>query len=131
MVNIDLDYVRNFACFATGLHVTEVAHDYQPRVTRYVCDVLELKNSYDTWHGKNHFYSLLQAYNPATILSGTKNVAKGLKSITQGAKKNEGKTWFSQLSDKSKLYDIQICAWTCNIPIFMQGKASKHLCTGL
>ena len=36
-------------------------------------------------------------------LLGTKNVAKGMRKITVGPKKSEGKTWFSQLSDKSKL----------------------------
>ena len=35
-------------------------------------------------------------------LLGTKNVAKAMRKITVGPKKSEGKTWFSQLSDKSK-----------------------------
>lgn len=34
-----------------GLNVVEMAHDYQPQVTRYVMDELQLLNSYDTWHG--------------------------------------------------------------------------------
>ena len=61
-------------------------------------------NSYDTWHGKNHL-DLRQDCDPNMlwrIYVGTKNVAKGMKTIAQGAKKNEGKTWFSQLSDKSE-----------------------------
>ena len=35
-------------------------------------------------------------------ITGTKNVAKQLKTLCQGAKKNDGKTWFAQLADKSK-----------------------------
>ena len=34
-----------------GLVVSEVAHDYQPAVTKYVTDELDCLNSYDTWHG--------------------------------------------------------------------------------
>ena len=33
-----------------GLHVTEVAHDIQQQVSRFVNE-LGLVNSYDTWHG--------------------------------------------------------------------------------
>ena len=33
-----------------GLHVTEVAHDIQQQVSRFI-DELGLVNSYDTWHG--------------------------------------------------------------------------------
>lgn len=40
---------------------------------------------------------------PLLTLLGTKNVAKGMRKITVGPKRSEGKTWFSQLSDKSKL----------------------------
>ena len=35
------------------LKVVEVAHDYQPQVSRYVTDDLCLLNSYDTWHGNS------------------------------------------------------------------------------
>ena len=31
--------------------MTEVAHDYQAKIQRYVTDELKLLNSYDTWHG--------------------------------------------------------------------------------
>ena len=41
----------------TGLHVTEVAHDFQTQVTAYIKGKHdgkpELVNSFDTWHG-NH-----------------------------------------------------------------------------
>lgn len=35
-----------------GLNVTEVAHDYEPLVTRFITEELLAINSYDTWHGK-------------------------------------------------------------------------------
>ena len=35
----------------TGLKVTEVAHDIQMQVARYLQD-MGFVNSYDTWHGK-------------------------------------------------------------------------------
>ena len=44
----------NYACaflYNVGLHVTEVAHDIQQQVSRYVTSDLSLVNSYDTWHG--------------------------------------------------------------------------------
>ena len=34
-----------------GLNVTEVAHDIQQTVSRYITLDLSLVNSYDTWHG--------------------------------------------------------------------------------
>ena len=34
-------------------------------------------------------------------LTGTKNVARGMKLIAVGAVKRAGKTWFPELSDKS------------------------------
>ena len=44
--------------YTPGLHVTEVAHDFQVQVSRYVMDELGLQNSYDTWHGKlTHTYT--------------------------------------------------------------------------
>ena len=38
-----------------------------------------------------------------SISPGTKNVAKSMQKIAVGTKKNEGKTWFPQLADKSML----------------------------
>uniref|UniRef100_A0A1X7USZ7 Mutator-like transposase domain-containing protein n=1 Tax=Amphimedon queenslandica TaxID=400682 RepID=A0A1X7USZ7_AMPQE len=66
-----------------GLNVTEVAHDNSPSVTSYIVEELQLKNSYDTWHG-------------------TKNVAKAMTSIATGTKKRAGITWYPELSDKRK-----------------------------
>ena len=38
------------------------------------------------------------------FIFGTKKVKPALKSICQGAKKNEGKTWFHELSDKRRFH---------------------------
>ena len=62
------------------------------------------------------------AYNFSYL--GTKNVAKSLKKIAVGTKKTEGKTWFSQLSDKSKLFYMSM--YTHNdIVLFHVGKSIK------
>ena len=34
-----------------GVNVVEVAHDIQSAVSKYGREILELVNSYDTWHG--------------------------------------------------------------------------------
>ena len=34
-----------------GLNISEVAHDIQAQVSKYVSVTLGLVNSYDTWHG--------------------------------------------------------------------------------
>lgn len=47
----DLESILALTCLVLDLNVVEVAHDYQPQVTRYVTDELHLLNSYDTWHG--------------------------------------------------------------------------------
>lgn len=38
--------------WCAGLHVAEVAHDFQQQVRRYITEELHLLNSYDTWHGE-------------------------------------------------------------------------------
>ena len=43
---------NSFHFSTAGLNVTEVAHDYQPQVSRFVTNELHATNSYDTWHGK-------------------------------------------------------------------------------
>ena len=35
-----------------GVNVTEVDHDFQVSVMKYVTTELGILNSYDTWHGK-------------------------------------------------------------------------------
>ena len=86
-------------CFI-GLNIKEVAHDYATSVSDYIISELQLLNSYDTWHGK-----IFEMYlNMMCILfmscKGTKNVAKAMKKIAQGAAKWEGTKWFRDLSDK-------------------------------
>ena len=34
------------------MNITEVAHDFQVGVKKYVTEELGVVNSYDTWHGK-------------------------------------------------------------------------------
>ena len=58
-INID---VYPYTCLVLELNIVEVAHDYQPQVTRYVTDDLQLLNSYDTWHG-NYLVLILVEYN--------------------------------------------------------------------
>ena len=36
-----------------GLRVTEVAHDMQTQVAKYIKEDLKVTNFYDTWHGKS------------------------------------------------------------------------------
>ncbi len=81
-----------------------VAHDNCTSVRSYVVNDLKLKNSYDTWHGENDWYSnhLLYLKLRSVYVTGTKNVAKNLKKAIGGIRK-AGKTWFPELSDKSKL----------------------------
>lgn len=43
---------------SSGLNVTEVAHDSQVQVKKYVCEELGLLNSYDTWHGQHSCISV-------------------------------------------------------------------------
>ena len=38
--------------YIVGVNVTEVAHDFQVTVMKYVTTELGIINSYDTWHGK-------------------------------------------------------------------------------
>jgi hypothetical protein len=79
-----------------GLNVTEVAHDCQLQVSRYVVDELALHNSYDTWHG-------------------TKNAAKEISKVCKGTLRSEGKTWFRELSDKKKSTKVRLywCMKVC------------------
>lgn len=44
--------IYSCTCLSAGLHVTEVAHDFQQQVRRYITEELCLLNSYDTWHGE-------------------------------------------------------------------------------
>ena len=46
--------------FNEGLNITEVAHDYQATIKKYV-EELGMMNSYDTWHGMAYicFYCVM------------------------------------------------------------------------
>ena len=92
----------------TGLNVVEVAHDNCPSVKSYIVNDLKLINSYDTWHGE-YGQQRSNEHCRSSCLSGTKNVAKGLKKIVAGAMKNAGKTWFPELSGKSKSTSYNYC----------------------
>ena len=99
----------------------------------YVVDELSLCNSYDTWHGKciarvvMHIYMFTSCFTQSqphiraawptctyvvrvitlyvcTIISGTKNAAKEIKTVCAGPKCTEGKIWFSELADKSMIF---------------------------
>lgn len=72
-----------------GLNIVEVAHDMQQQVSKFVTNEMKLVNSFDTWHG-------------------TKNVAKQLKKITQGPKKETNVSWFPELADKRKSIKIHL-----------------------
>ena len=54
-------YCLKLNWYCKGLNITEVAHDISASVKSYIVEDLQLKNSYDTWHGKSfhflHFFS--------------------------------------------------------------------------
>lgn len=86
----------------SGLNVSEVAHDHQVQVKKYVVEELHLKNSSDTWHGKSFFIPCCHTckLSCSAFTSGTKGVAKAMNKIAQGPAYKEGTTWFQQLFDK-------------------------------
>ena len=86
--------------FFLGMNIVEVAHDMNSTVSSYITDELGLWNSYDTWHG--NFISLLFMCILKLQDTGTKNVSKSLKPLTEGAQKRRNITWFPELTDKSK-----------------------------
>ena len=84
--------------------MTEVAHDHQVCVKKFVTEELGVINSYDTWHG----IFLIYLKNPFLIKRmhtiGTKNVVKKVKKVAEGKVKDEGKVWFKELRDKRMLF---------------------------
>ena len=84
------------------MNITEVAHDIQQQVSRYVTGSMGVVNSYDTWHGKMHQTSGSGLFMLILPFEGTKNVAKEMKKITDGLVRNRGVTWFPELVDKRK-----------------------------
>ena len=94
--------------YNAGVNITEVAHDIQTQVLKYVSN---------TWTGQLLWHLAWYSYMcmcvamlVPTILythnnsygTGTKNVAKEMKKITEGRVKERGKKWFPDLADKSK-----------------------------
>ncbi|XP_068738170.1 uncharacterized protein [Montipora capricornis] len=65
-----------------GYNVTEVAHDCVMALKTWFRGK-GIKNSFDTWHG-------------------TKGVARDMKKICSGARRDEGTKWFTELADKAK-----------------------------
>ena len=64
---------------------------------------LGIINSFDTWHGMPILFKCLWCLCASMcIYVGTKNVGKEMKKVSQGLKRNRGKTWFPELSDKRK-----------------------------
>ena len=101
---------------ALGLHITEVAHDIQGQVSKYVTKDLGLVNSYDTWHGmfRITIVSVLTLLCKALDTHschfiGTKNVAKELRKITEGRVRDRDVSWFPELYYKSKMLYTALC----------------------
>lgn len=68
-----------------GLHVAEVAHDFQQTIQRHVTQDLGLLNSYDTWHGMlQFFFAAVIIIFFCNYIEGTKNVAKTLVKVYKG-----------------------------------------------
>ncbi|XP_015764652.1 PREDICTED: uncharacterized protein LOC107343583 isoform X1 [Acropora digitifera] len=65
-----------------GHNVKEIAHDCVMALKAWF-QGKGIKNSFDTWHG-------------------TKGVARDMKKICSGTRRDEGIKWFTQLSDKAK-----------------------------
>ena len=80
-----------------------------------------IRNSFDTWHGRFirgllsltlqvlwHFFNLVRIYEHCSSVFvyilhstiGTKGVAKEMKKICSGPRRDEGVKWFTELSDK-------------------------------
>ena len=79
-----------------------MAHDIQQQVSKFVTH-LGLTNSFDTWHGTDLVTSTTLCY-VCVHCSGTKNVGKEIKKITQGRKRDRNKRWFPELSDKREYW---------------------------
>ena len=75
------------------MNVTEVAHNFQVGVKKYVTEELSVLNSYDTWHGKNKDIATPGCYHALIQSSAyTRNdVVKAVRKVGQGKVKDEGK----------------------------------------
>ena len=81
-------HIHSIDCeICTGLQVTEVAHDIEQQVSKYVVSEC-LTNSYDMWHGEDYNHSLL--LSRWMLFTGTKNVRKLMTKISSGLVRNKG-----------------------------------------
>ena len=58
-------YLIYYFYFNSRVNVTEVAHDYQVSVKKYMTEDLGIIKSYDTWHGKykyEYYYNFISIY---------------------------------------------------------------------
>ena len=69
------------------LNVVEVAYDHQVQVKNYVTEDLKLSNSYDTWYGNLLIYLTMYVCEYLHDHAVTKNVAKEMKKLSSGKKK--------------------------------------------
>lgn len=69
-----------------GHQVGEVARDYVPGLKQWF-STKGIKNSYDSWHGG-------------------KGVKKAIKKVASGLVRDAEKSWFAELSDKGKPYQM-------------------------
>lgn len=127
--------------------MTEVAHDHQVQVKKYVVDELKLKNSSDTWHGMFVYVCVLYGTNRIWKYRvcvyyctwygirdqcwgspGTKGVAKAMKKIAQGPQSKEGDKWFLELSDKRKWsVSLEYHHWLSFLLIQLGKSTKTHL----
>ena len=91
------------SCHA-GLNVTEVAHDLQQQVARFVTVQLGVVNSFDTWHGmiNAHLHIILYSFEFSFVSFIRDEECGQRKKITEGLVRNRGITWFPNLIDKRK-----------------------------
>ena len=60
-LNISFIFMLSYIIYL-GLNVTEVGHDMQAQVSKYVTETLQLINSYDTWHGTLQLLYVIYIY---------------------------------------------------------------------
>ena len=66
------------------MNVTEVAHDFQVGVKKFMTEELGVLNSYDTWHGKYKDIATPGYYHVLMHTQGTKNVVKIVRKVGEG-----------------------------------------------
>ena len=110
----------------SGLHITEVAHDIQQQVSRFITADLSLVNSYDTWHGTTHNLSVALTCDMCVCMCEGKNVWKQMLQITQGRVRDRGVTWFPEVVDTSTCVYIE-CSFVTQLLFMKEYKGSSLL----